>query len=214
MNEVMNSASVLYSRTTVQPFAVAVTLFGALVAGTGGVYSQANAALVSEWTNVPAVTINSRLSTNRKKPAQAISIPKAILQIRDRLGLKMSELAEIFGVSRQAVYLWLKGENLKNEYVQKIWQLSVVAEQMEVAGIDRPERFIHRPISADGLSLFQILLTGENADAALSFLKAQSTAEQHMRENNFAELQNMRTGKSHASSVMELSTPILDEYNG
>ena len=84
----------------------------------------------------------------------------------------MSELAEIFGVSRQAVYLWLKGENLKNEYVQKIWQLSVVAEQMEVAGIDRPEHFIHRPISANGHSLFQILLTGENAYAALSFLKA------------------------------------------
>jgi transcriptional regulator with XRE-family HTH domain len=214
MNEVMNSASVLYSRTPVQNFAVVVTLFGAFVAGTGGVYSQANAERVSEWTSIPAVVISSKPSANRKKLSQAISIPKAILQIRDRLGLKMSELAEICGVSRQAVYLWLKGENLKNEYVQKIWQLSVVAEQMKVAGIDRPEHFIHRPISADGQSLFQILLEGESADAALSFLKAQSTAEQSMRESNFAELQNMRTGKNHVSSAMELSTPILDEYNG
>jgi transcriptional regulator with XRE-family HTH domain len=214
MNGVFNSASVWYSRGTAQPFVAAVTLFGALVAGTGGTYSTANMAEVPRWTNVPAVMINSTPSAERMKPTQEISIPKAILQIRERLGLKMSELAEVFGVSRQAVYLWLKGDNLKNEYVQRVWQLSLIAERLQLADIDRPEHFIHRPLSAEGDSLFQLLVRGANADSALALLNEQFKAEQSSRDKSFAEHQSTRHRKQDLSSVMELATPILEEVDG
>lgn len=214
MNEVFNSASVLYSRATAQPFVAAVTLLGALVAGTGGFYSPANAASVSQWTNVPVVTINSTPSVERKKPTQQVSIPKAILQIRDRLGLNMSEVADIFGVSRQAVYLWLKGENLRNEYVQRVWQLSLIADRLRLAGIDRPEHFIHRPLSPEGNSLFRLLVSGANVDSALVLLEEQFIAEQKSREKSIAEHQNTRHRRQDLSSVMELATPILEEVDG
>ena len=188
----------LYSRGNPQPFVAVVTLFGALVAGTGGLYTPTNTALVPEW----------------KMPAQEISIPKAILQIRDGLGLKMSEVADIFGVSRQAVYLWLKGENLKNEYVQRIWQLSRIAERLQLAGIDRPEHFIHRPLSPEGDSLFQLLISGANVDSAMALLKARFNVEQSSRDKAYAEHQNTRYRKPDLSSVMELATPILEEVDG
>jgi len=213
-DKVFNSASVLYSRGNPQPFVAAVTLFGALVAGTGGLYSPANAALVSEWTNVPAITISSTPSVERKKSTQQVSIPTTILQIRDRLGLKMSEVAEIFGVSRQAVYLWLKGDNLKTEYVQRVWQLSRIAQRLQLAGIDRPEHFIHRPLSPEGGSLFHLLVGGGDVDSALTMLKEQFKAEQSSREKSFAEHQNTRNRKQDLSSVMELATPILEEIDG
>jgi transcriptional regulator with XRE-family HTH domain len=208
------SASVLRSRGNPQPFVAAVTLLGALVAGTGGFFSPVNAALVPQWTNAPAITISSTPSVDRKRPPQEISIPQAILQIRDGLGLKMSELADIFGVSRQAVYLWLKGENLKNEYVQRVWHLNLIARQMQLAGIDRPEHFIHRPLSPEGDSLFQLLANGANVDSALALLEEQFTAEKSSRARQIAERQSTRHRRQDLPSVMELATPILEEVDG
>jgi transcriptional regulator with XRE-family HTH domain len=212
--KVFNSASAWYSRGATPRFVAVGLLFGTLVAGTGGFFSPTNAALIPELTNAPAVTINSTPSVERKKPAQEISIPRAILQIRDRLGLKMSDVADIFGVSRQAVYLWLKGDNLKIEYVQRVWQLSLIAERLHLAGIDRPEHFIHRPLSPEGSSLFQLLVSGADVDSALALLKEQSNAEQSSREKSFAEHQHPRGREQDPSSVMELATPILEEIDG
>ena len=222
-DKVFNSASAHYPTRNPQPFVptrnpqpfvAAVTLFGALVAGTGGIYSPENAVLVSQWTNGPAVTISSTPSVERKESAQEIGIPQVILQIRERLGLKMSEVANIFGVSRQAVYLWLRGENLRNEYVQRIWQLSRVAERLERTGIDRPEHFIHRPLSPDGTSLFKMLLSGADTDSALGVLEEQLRAEQTSRDKSIALRQDARLSRRDLSSVMELAAPILDEADG
>jgi transcriptional regulator with XRE-family HTH domain len=211
---VFNFASVWYSRETAQPFVAVGLLVGALVAGTGGFFSPTNAALVPQWTNAPAVTISCTPSLERKSQAPEASIPKAILQIRDGLGLTMSEVADIFGVSRQAVYLWLKGENLKNEYVQRAWQLSLIAEQLQLAGIDRPEHFIHRPLSPEGASLFKMLLDGADTDSTLALLKEQFKAEQSSRDKSVSERQNTRLRRRDPSSFIELATPILDESNG
>jgi transcriptional regulator with XRE-family HTH domain len=197
-----------------QPFIVAATLFGALIAGTGGNYSQNNMELVSTWTNVPAIAISVTSAANRKSYLQNISIPEAIRQIREKLGLKMSEIADIFGVSRQAVYLWLDGKNLKPEYIQRIWDISRIAVQLQTVGIERPEHFIHRPVSADGLTLYQLLSRGENVDIALSFLEEQSVAERRIRDRASIESQSARASRRNVSSVMELSSPILDESNG
>lgn len=214
MNEFANSASILYSRGNIQPFVAAVTLFGALVAGTGGVYSSANVLRVTEWTNAPAVAIGCRSIANRERRPNDISIPNAILQTREKLGLRMSELAEIFGVSRQAVYLWLNGENVRPEYVQRIWQVSSIADQVERAGISRPEHFLHRPFSPDGRTLYQSLLAGEDIEAAVACLKADALTEQETRKASSAGLAFRREPARVASSASELSRPIMDESNG
>jgi transcriptional regulator with XRE-family HTH domain len=218
-HEVFNSVwwqTTLNSRVNSQPFVAAMTLFVALALpmGTGGGYTAANADLIPGSTNIPVVTITSTPSVERKMPAQEVSIPKAITRIRDGLGLNMSEVADIFGVSRQAVYLWLRGENLKNEYAQRIWQLSRIAERLQLAGIDRPEHFIHRPLSPEGNSLFQLLISGANVDSALVLVKEQFNVEQSSRDKFIAEHRNSRHRKPDHSSIMELATPILDEVDG
>ena len=209
-----NSASLLYSRSDTQPFVATCALLGLLAAGTGGFYSPQNTALVPEWTGSTAIAISDSPTTVRRKVVSAVSIPRIILQIRERLGLKMSELAEIFGVSRQAVYLWLKGDNLKNEYMQRIWQLNSIAEHVAHAGLDRPEYFVHRPLSPAGDSLFQLLVGGANVDLALTLLREQSQAEQTSRAKSTLEYRTSRARKQDPSSDMELATPILDELDG
>ena len=161
------------------------------------------------------MTIGGSIMTTEENPNMGnVPIPEAILQIREGLGLKMSEVADIFGVSRQSVYLWLKGEKLKNEYVQRVWQVSLVAEHLQLAGIDRPEHFIHRPLSPEGDSLFQLLISGANVDSALALVKEQFNMEQRSRDKTFAEYQNTHHTKRDVSSAMELATPILDEVDG
>ena len=214
MNEIGNSAAILYSQGNKQPFLVVATLVATLIAGTGGYYSQSNVGKVCEWTSVPAIAISVVPAPNSKVYSQNITIPQAIHQIRDKLGLNMSEVGEIFGVSRQSVYLWLKGGELKPEYIQRIWDISRIADQLQTAGIERPEHFIHRPISADGLTLYQLLSRGENVDSAMSFLKEQSAAEQLVRGKTSVEYNSARARKRDISSVIELSTPIWDESNG
>jgi hypothetical protein len=92
--------------------------------------------------------------------------------------------------------------------------LSRIAERLQLAGIDRPEHFIHRPLSPEGDSLFQLLISGANVDSAMALLKARFNVEQSSRDKAYAEHQNTRYRKPDLSSVMELATPILEEVDG
>ena len=92
--------------------------------------------------------------------------------------------------------------------------MSLIAKRIRVAGIDRPEHFIHRPLSPEGDSLFQLLVSGANVDSAIALLEEQSVAEQGSRDRSIAEHQNTRHREQHLSSVMEVAAPILEEFDG
>jgi DNA-binding XRE family transcriptional regulator len=199
--------STSYQCPTRPPFVAVATLYGSLIAGTGGIFAANNAALIPRWTDKPAIEI---LVTNelQSHDYQTLSIAQAINQIRDGFGLKMSEVAQIFGVSRQASYLWLEGSMPKIEIANRIWKLSDIAKQLREAGLQRPEHFVHRPLSYNGKSLFQLLVKGEPVEQAVSVIKRMV-----LNEADLKKVQRVGAPDGDFSSVQELATPILEEHN-
>jgi transcriptional regulator with XRE-family HTH domain len=74
------------------------------------------------------------------------------------LGFNKRQLAELFGVSRQAIYDWLKGGNVSEENARK---LSLLAELLSVitANTRRPlyHRFTTQPLSPGEPSILELL---------------------------------------------------------
>jgi hypothetical protein len=121
----------------------------------------------------------------------------------------MSELAQIFGVSRQATYDWLDGSVPRVEIANRIWELSRAAQQLDSAGITRIEHFLHRPMLVGDRSLFTLLLSGENIEEAVAHIKEVAKTESERRGSTT----NRNTGTSggDASAIYSMGTPILSE---
>ncbi len=144
----------------------------------------------------------------RREPHSLRSVAADLKHIRSTFALKMSEVAEIFNVSRPAVYAWLDGAIPKQDVLTRLMLLSKQAEQVNQAGINRLEHFLRRPL-ADGRSLLQLLKEGANIEHALSTIK-QAAAEEEL-SRKLAVSRHSPTKKGDAASIDELSVPIVPE---
>jgi hypothetical protein len=127
--------------------------------------------------------------------------------IRDVFALRMSEVAQIFGVSRRAAYDWLEGATPKSESTARIYSLSRYAVELKASGLSNMEHFIHRPVVA-GRSLLDLLKTGENLEQAISIIKRTASEEDENRKQL-----GRRTSETNTAAVDgfdEVSTLISD----
>ena len=69
-----------------------------VMAGTAGTYSPLAIAQLADFSPIPIIRVVGRNSDQRIR-----SVVESLLRVRDVFGLKMSELAEVFGVSRTAL---------------------------------------------------------------------------------------------------------------
>lgn len=95
-------------------------------------------------------------------PLPQRSIPQNIDRIRDIIKPSISELATIFGVSRQAVYNWLSGDYPIEEHVKKIEDMAAAADIFAAEGIALTAPMLRRKISS-GKSLLEIAQSGGSA---------------------------------------------------
>jgi transcriptional regulator with XRE-family HTH domain len=191
------------------PLIATISLYGALVAGTGGVFANVNATELPNWTNHPIVEIRALPITLEAASQLAPSVAEQLQLIRNGFGLKMSELAQIFGVSRQAAYSWLGGTIPKPELVARIWALSKSADQVRGIGVKGLENFLHRPLLQDGRTLFAILLEGSQVDEVVIALRHTASLEAQVRSQS--SLRNPGIANERRSSFVEMVKPILDE---
>jgi hypothetical protein len=143
----------------------------------------------------------------KQVPNYAPSTAQLLSTIRDVFALKMSEVAQIFGVSRRAAYDWLEGVTPKPETTARIYALSRYAEGVKASGLSNIEHYIHRPVIA-GRSLLDLLRSGENIEEAIAIIKRTASEE----SNNRKQL-GRRTSETITASVDgfdEVSTPISD----
>jgi transcriptional regulator with XRE-family HTH domain len=88
-------------------------------------------------------------------------------RIRETLNPAVSDLATTFGVSRQSVYNWLKGEPVADENAAKLQDLAEAADILAHEGLDINVALLKRKF-ANGRTLMQVAQAGESArDAAL-----------------------------------------------
>lgn len=172
---------------------------GAMVSGTAGTYqvTELNPPDLRQF-RFPLQEVQT--AVYRRKEL-APSFAQSLTQIRDVFGLKMSELSQIFGVSRRAAYDWLEGATPRPEMTAKIYQLSTLAAGFSSAGIPSVRHFIHRPILGDR-TLFELLKTGENLDRAIEVVRVTALEEANARKPVGRQVRD-------TSDLDEESTPIF-----
>jgi len=143
----------------------------------------------------------------KKVVSYALSTAQLLSTVRDVFALRMSEMAQIFGVSRRAAYDWLEGVTPKPETTARIYTLSKYAEELKASGLSNIDHFIHRPV-INGRSLLDLLKSGENIEQAITIIKRTASEEAKNRKQL-----GRRTSETNTASVDgfdEASTPISD----
>lgn len=137
----------------------------------------------------------------------APSTKQLLSTIRDVFALKMSEVAQIFGVSRRAAYDWLEGVTPKPETTARIYALSRHAEELKESGLSNVEHFIHRPV-VNGRSLLDLLKSGESIEQAIAIVR--HTASEEARNRKQLGRRTSETNTASVDGFDEVSTPISD----
>jgi hypothetical protein len=183
---------------------VAALTIDTLTKGTAGGYSpeRFDLEIVSNLRGPVQYKVRTKQVLN-----YAPSTAQLLSTVRDVFALRMSDVAQIFGVSRRAVYDWLEGVTPKPETTARIYALSKYADEFKTSGLSSIEHFIHRPVVA-GRSLLDLLKSGDNVEEAIVVIKRTAAEEAKNRKQL-----GRRTSETNTASVNgfdEVSTPISD----
>lgn len=85
-------------------------------------------------------------------------------QVQEGFGRTFSHLPAVFGVSRQTLYNWLKGETPKAAHLTKLQQLATAAQEFSRQGVKPSAQALHRRLSQN-LSFIELLAQGAEGKA-------------------------------------------------
>jgi len=128
-------------------------------------------------------------------------------QIRAILKPSMGDLAKALGVSRQAVYDWLRGRPIMADNAARVAELARAVDVFAAAGVTGNTQLLRRPISA-GRTLFDIAREGGSVEDAARTLVERIGREQAQRERLAARLAGRRPLRD---SIDDYGTPMLNE---
>ena len=130
-----------------------------------------------------------------------------LARIREVLAPAVSDLAVIFGVTRQSVYNWANGEPIADENAGKLRDLAQAADLLTDAGIEVNASLLKRKF-VNGKTLLQVAQTGESArDAALLLIQI------FKREAEQRERLNVRlANRPKTSATADFDLPVSDDH--
>lgn len=141
-------------------------------------------------------------------PAPARTPAEDLARVRSVLKPTMSALADLFGVSRQAIYNWANGEQPKPEYAKRLDDMARAADIIAAEGVGNPAQALKRKI-ADGKTLLDIVAAGGSAQSAAHKLAMILRREAEQRKELEAKLAGRRTP---LVPVDEYASPMLDRH--
>lgn len=161
------------------------TLAAVAVALVPGVFSSLMAPGSGGMDTVDALSSRHYLFEASAAPvtltyAKTRSSEEQIAILRQVLGLSITDLAELLGVTRPTVYAWMKGGEMKEEHAHRLSELSSVAEEIESAGVEGLAKLAKRKLSA-GVSLFELVKAGQPFSHLLHEIAALAETEQRQR---------------------------------
>lgn len=127
-----------------------------------------------------------------------------LLRIRTVLNPAISNLATTFGVSRQSIYNWLKGEPVADENAAKLQDLAQAADVLAHEGVSGNAALLKRKF-ANGKTLMQVAQAGESAKNAARMLVQIHKREVAQRGRMNARFANR--AKTPASAEFDLPAP-------
>jgi DNA-binding transcriptional regulator YiaG len=104
-----------------------------------------------------------------------------IARIREIFSPAVSDLAKVFGVSRQAIYNWLNGEQPISTHIDKLHDFALAADMFAESSIPMTGVLLKRKI-IEGKSLLEIVQEGGSAQDAALLLKQIVQHEMNQRE--------------------------------
>lgn len=159
------------------PKARVVMLFACYV-GTG---STCGASQNDGWS-APAVsgtTFSVPINAQNDAPAQRLDIrsPKEHIEnIRKVLDPAISDLAALFGLTRQAIYKWINGTSSPDDTnMARVVALSQIADRFKAEGTSRAHDLVKMKIFS-GRSLMDLVKNSEQTDQHLTTLIAEAKA--------------------------------------
>jgi hypothetical protein len=111
-----------------------------------------------------------------------------IAYIRAALKTSVTDLANCIGVSRQSLYYWKTGANIKNQHLTKLAELKAAANTLLAENISVSPLVIGRKLPG-GKTMFEAIADGTNGRAAAMSLIAMlrdEAAQQESLERRFA----------------------------
>ena len=122
--------------------------------------------------------------------------------VRKALGLSITDLANLLGVTRPTIYAWIQGkQEPKPEMLDRIQELRVAAQAAEALALPRMNRLVRRPL-ASGPSLLLRLQRGDaDAEAALTELAEMASREEGQRQQSRTSFAEPESAQETASRM-------------
>lgn len=117
--------------------------------------------------------------------------------VREAFGFNVTEVSEIFGVSRPTVYKWLKGGDVKREVYSKMQALAAVAAHWQ------------QNVGAEGMS-FLLDYKGPQADqiSIREAWKDEVLDSQHLRELTNTRLAEYKKASVKSTKIIGVAPPV------
>lgn len=113
--------------------------------------------------------------------------------IKQVLSLPVSETAGILGVTRQSIYKWMAGTTPDHDKVEKIVELSRIADIFKAESVSRPGDLL-RMKAFEGRSVLDMVKNGDDYSQYLTVLIDESKAmNDAYKASGIAKLQHSRT---------------------
>jgi len=158
---------------------LAVPGAGLAALGTGGSLTSHTLLHKGAWVYDASLAVSASEST-----ALAVAeTPSAQLGlVREALGLSITDLAHLLGVTRPTIYAWFQGkQEPKPEMLARIQELHVVALAADALALPRMNRLVRRPLASGPSLLVRLQSGGADAEAALVELAEMARREEGQR---------------------------------
>lgn len=159
-----------------QHVGTAVVMIACALGGTGSVFALSHA---NEWSKmldarVPYFYVQTA-DTESARP-DIRSATEHLANIRKVLNPAISDLATVFGVSRQAIYKWIGNESTpESDKLERIRALSLAADAFQKAGVTRASSLLKMK-AFEGRSLLDLVATGQLSQDHTKVLIAEARA--------------------------------------
>lgn len=125
--------------------------------------------------------------------------------LRDSIGLTVSEIADWMGVTRPAVYGWLKNVQPQPDTAKLLADVGSAANSIAALKLQRPDHVIKRPIFM-GRSALDLLRSGERlSQENLNALKELDRREESQRQSHIlrAPVRSLADTESDSAPIMQ-----------
>jgi DNA-binding XRE family transcriptional regulator len=173
-------------------FSAIMLLSAIMAAGIGGTCSISQTADVAANAFVQVVPFG----TDDESEADLVSATERLQQVRDILKLNMTDLAQVFGVSRTALYACVRGTLPHPKQLHRINELYALVRYHRVHEISGINLLLRVPLSK-GSNLMQVLCANEGVSQALDEIADLASARQTLMERRLAN--SSRKGKLHGA---------------